>query len=61
STPCIRKAHTDDPIPVLFTGAGTDKDESKRFTEKESLQGSRGSMRGIEILPFVRKTFFGRL
>jgi 2,3-bisphosphoglycerate-independent phosphoglycerate mutase len=61
STPCIRKAHTDDPIPVLFTGAGADKDESKRFTEKESLQGSRGSMRGIEILPFVRKTFFGRL
>ena len=61
STPCIRKAHTDDPLPVLFTGAGADKDESKRFTEKESLQGSRGSMRGIEILPFVRKAFFGRL
>lgn len=61
STPCIRKAHTDDPIPVLFTGAGVEKDWSKRFTEKESLRGSRGSMRGVEILPFVRKSFFGRL
>ena len=53
STPCIRKAHTDDPIPVLFTGGGVEKDDSKRFTEKESLGGSRGSMKGIEILPFV--------
>ena len=61
STPCIRKAHTDDPIPVLFTGAGVEKDGSKRFTEKESLRGSRGSMRGVEILPFVRKSLFGRL
>ncbi|MGH9979165.1 MAG: phosphoglycerate mutase, partial [Nitrososphaeraceae archaeon] len=59
STPCIRKAHTDDPIPVLFTGAGVEKDESKRFTERESLRGSRGSMKGIEILPFVTKAFFG--
>jgi 2,3-bisphosphoglycerate-independent phosphoglycerate mutase len=58
STPCIKKAHTDDPIPVLFTGAGVEKDESKRFTERESLRGSRGSMKGIEILPFVTKTFF---
>jgi len=60
STPCIRKAHTDDPIPVLFTGGAVEKDESKRFTEKDSLLGSRGSMKGIEILPFVTKTFFGR-
>ena len=59
STPCIRKAHTDDPIPVLFTGAGIEMDESKRFTEKESLRGSRGPMKGTEILPFVTRTFFG--
>ena len=59
STPCIRKAHTDDPVPVLFTGAGVEKDGSKRFTEKESLRGSRGSMKGTEILPFVTKTLFG--
>ena len=57
STPCIRKAHTDDPIPVLFTGGGVEKDDSNRFTEKESLRGSRGSMKGIEILPFVTKRF----
>jgi 2,3-bisphosphoglycerate-independent phosphoglycerate mutase len=58
STPCIRKAHTDDPIPVLFTGGGVEKDDSKRFTEKESLGGSRGSMKGIEILPFVTEVLW---
>jgi 2,3-bisphosphoglycerate-independent phosphoglycerate mutase len=57
STPCIMKAHTDDPIPVLFTGGNVEKDESRRFTEKESLIGSRGLMKGTEILPFVTKTF----
>jgi 2,3-bisphosphoglycerate-independent phosphoglycerate mutase len=60
STPCIRKAHTDDPIPVLFTGGGVEKDRSKRFTERESLRGSRGSMKGVEILPFATKTLFRR-
>jgi 2,3-bisphosphoglycerate-independent phosphoglycerate mutase len=59
STPCIRKAHTDDPIPVLFAGKGVEKDDSKRFTEKESLLGSRGSMKGIQILPFATKALFG--
>lgn len=58
STPCIRKAHTDDPIPVLFTGGGVEKDRSTRFTERESLRGSRGSMKGVEILPFATKTLF---
>ena len=61
STPCIRKAHTDDPIPVLFTGKGVEKDGSKRFTEKESLLGSRGSMKGIQILPFAIKTLLGEV
>jgi 2,3-bisphosphoglycerate-independent phosphoglycerate mutase len=60
STPCIRKAHTDDPIPVLFTGGGIEKDRSTRFTERESLRGSRGSMKGVEILPFATKTLFRR-
>ena len=60
STPCIRKAHTDDPIPVLFTGGGVEKDGSTRFTERESLRGSRGSMKGVEVLPFATKTLFRR-
>ena len=60
STPCIRKAHTDDPIPVLFTGGGVEKDRSTRFTERESLRGSRGSMKGVEILPFATNTLFRR-
>jgi 2,3-bisphosphoglycerate-independent phosphoglycerate mutase len=60
STPCIRKAHTDDPIPVLFTGGGVERDMSKRFTESESLHGSRGLMKGVDILPFATKTLFRR-
>jgi 2,3-bisphosphoglycerate-independent phosphoglycerate mutase len=56
STPCVRKAHTDDPVPVLFSGAGVEKDMSNRFTERESLRGSRGLMKGVDILPFATKT-----
>lgn len=57
STPCIRKAHTDDPVPVLFTGGSVKNDKSRRFTERESLSGSKGMMKGIEILPLVTKAF----
>jgi 2,3-bisphosphoglycerate-independent phosphoglycerate mutase len=56
-TPCVRKAHTDDPIPILFTGARTQSDGSKRFTEAESLKGSKGLMRGLDILPIISGLF----
>jgi 2,3-bisphosphoglycerate-independent phosphoglycerate mutase len=57
STPCIQKAHTDDPIPILFTGAHVQSDGSKRFTEAEALKGSIGLIRGSDILPIISGLF----
>jgi 2,3-bisphosphoglycerate-independent phosphoglycerate mutase len=59
STPCVRKAHTDDPIPVLFAGASAEKDSSTRFTEAEALKWGKGLLKGIEIVPMIVKSFSG--
>jgi 2,3-bisphosphoglycerate-independent phosphoglycerate mutase len=56
-TPCLQKAHTDDPIPILFTGARAQSDGSMRFTEAESLKGSKGLIRGSDILPTISGLF----
>jgi len=48
STPCKLKAHSADPVPVLFYNASIPKE--KRFCERESRLGSLGSMSGIEFL-----------
>ena len=50
STPCIKKAHSADPVPVLFSGRKVKKDGSKRFTEKYGLIGSLGQLKGSTVL-----------
>jgi 2,3-bisphosphoglycerate-independent phosphoglycerate mutase len=49
STPCSRKAHTDDPVPVMFSGEMVDRDKTARFTERHAKQGSMGVMMGAEV------------
>ena len=39
STPCIKKAHTDDPIPLVVSGNNIEKDGTSRFTESYSKKG----------------------
>ena len=51
STPCKKKMHSSDPVPVLVYGEG--KDESIKFSEKESKKGSLGKIYGKE---FMEKT-----
>jgi len=48
STPCSLKAHSSDPVPVLYYGNGID--ETQRFTEKESKKGALGELEGKKIL-----------
>ena len=36
STPCIKKAHTDDPIPIIVSGKNIRNDGTSRFTEQYS-------------------------
>jgi 2,3-bisphosphoglycerate-independent phosphoglycerate mutase len=50
STPCINKAHTDDPIPLLISGKEVIKDNSTRFTESCASKGKLGLLMGISVL-----------
>jgi 2,3-bisphosphoglycerate-independent phosphoglycerate mutase len=50
STPCVKKGHSDDPVPVLVSGNKIKKDNSPRFTEKYAMQGSMGLLMGADVL-----------
>ena len=51
STSCPRKAHTDDPVPLVVSGPGVSSDSSGAFGESEARHGSLGHLRGVEIVP----------
>ncbi|HKU82500.1 MAG TPA: hypothetical protein VJP58_00530, partial [Candidatus Nitrosocosmicus sp.] len=50
STPCIKKAHTDDPIPLIVSGQSIITDSTTRFTESNSKKGSLGKIYGYQVL-----------
>lgn len=50
STPCLLKRHSDDPVPVLVSIHGMERDGTCRYTEKDAKNGSLGIMRGTEVL-----------
>jgi 2,3-bisphosphoglycerate-independent phosphoglycerate mutase len=50
STPCVKKGHSDDPVPVLISGIKIRKDKSARFTEKYAAKGSIGLLMGVDVL-----------
>ncbi len=54
STPCILKAHSDDPVPVLLVGADIKADSTTSFSEKECAKGSLGEFKGIDLLPKLK-------
>lgn len=49
-TPCLKQAHSADPVPVLFSGGAIKKDGSMRFTEKYASIGRMGRMKGSTVL-----------
>ena len=54
STPCIAKAHTDDPVPLLVSGGKIQKDGTSSFSEKECRKGSLGIFdSGVKLMPFL--------
>jgi 2,3-bisphosphoglycerate-independent phosphoglycerate mutase len=55
STPCIKKSHSDDPIPLLVSGNGIKSDGSQRFTESWASKGSMGTLKGSEVISYVLK------
>lgn len=52
STPCKIKAHSADPVPVLFYN-NSEVPEAKHFNEKEARKGRLGRMNGDELLKKV--------
>ena len=50
STPCVKKGHSDDPVPILISGRKIRKDKSARFTEKYASKGSIGLLMGVDVL-----------
>ncbi|MDO8623267.1 MAG: alkaline phosphatase family protein [archaeon] len=49
STPCRLKAHSADPVPVLFYNHSLPK-ENRKFCEKNARLGTLGRMNGNELL-----------
>lgn len=50
STPCVKKGHSDDPVPLLVSGGSVKQDGSARFTEKYAKTGSLGLLMGADVL-----------
>jgi 2,3-bisphosphoglycerate-independent phosphoglycerate mutase len=50
STPCIIKAHSDDPVPILVSGESIKKDQTVRVTEEEAKKGSIRLLEGSQVV-----------
>lgn len=55
STPCIKKGHSDDPVPLLVSGKMVKHDNLERFAENYAVKGSLGKLNGYEVLGRVMK------
>ncbi|MCM8778508.1 MAG: alkaline phosphatase family protein [Candidatus Omnitrophica bacterium] len=51
STPCILKAHSADPVPLLVCGGNIEKDSVKSFSEKQASLGKLKELEGKAVLP----------
>jgi 2,3-bisphosphoglycerate-independent phosphoglycerate mutase len=60
STPCIKKAHSDDPVPLLISGDSISNDGSERFTEAYASRGSLGLLAGVNVLDAALKIIHNR-
>jgi len=56
STPCIKKAHTDDPVPFMVFSEGQSPDGIDTYSEKSCQKGSIGYINGVEIMPILVKS-----
>lgn len=60
STACALKAHSADPVPILFRGTGVRVDQVSAFNEIECVKGGLGFMEGKHIMPQIMN-LLGRL
>ena len=55
STPCVKKGHSDDPVPLLVSSSRVKQDGSARFTENYAKRGRLGLLMGTDVLPTAIK------
>jgi 2,3-bisphosphoglycerate-independent phosphoglycerate mutase len=60
STPCHFKAHSADPVPVMFHGKGVRVDDVSAFDERSCTRGGLGIIEGKDLLPRIQN-LFGKL
>jgi 2,3-bisphosphoglycerate-independent phosphoglycerate mutase len=56
ATPSILKAHSDDPVPLILSGAGVPSNlggRSVKFGEHAAAEGTLGTRRGADVLPLL--------
>jgi 2,3-bisphosphoglycerate-independent phosphoglycerate mutase len=53
ATPCEVGAHTDDPVPLLVSGAGVEPDNAGPFGESSAARGSIGHLHGVDVMPLL--------
>jgi 2,3-bisphosphoglycerate-independent phosphoglycerate mutase len=51
STPCVLKAHSDDPVPLLISGGTLEPEGGLEFGEAEAARGRLGRIRGPDLVP----------
>ena len=51
STSCAKKAHTDDPVPLVVAGPEVSSDSVSTFGERAAARGAIGLIQGVEIMP----------
>ncbi len=51
STPCLIKAHSADPVPLLIIDSSLESDGAKVFSEAACVGGKLGEIVGVELLP----------
>ena len=54
TTPCEMKAHSADPVPIMFHGPGVRVDYVRAFGERACTSGGLGFMTGLDIMPQVQ-------
>jgi 2,3-bisphosphoglycerate-independent phosphoglycerate mutase len=51
STPCVLKAHSADPVPLLILDSSLAPDGTNAYTERECAKGKLGEITGMQLLP----------
>jgi len=53
SSPCVLKAHSWHPCPLLLWSKYCRPDGTTRFTERECAKGSLGRLPAVEAMPLM--------